>query len=133
MMSLFKQNLEYREKNNVSRKDFFQLMVQLRNGGVVEKDNQWDSIMQKDESKKFLTIEQVAAQSFVFWAAGFETSSTAMSYCLYELAVNIQCQRKVQEEIDAVLEKYEGQISYEAVQEMKYLESCMDGKYNFYY
>lgn len=30
LVSLVKQNLEYREKNNVIRKDFFQLLIQLR-------------------------------------------------------------------------------------------------------
>lgn len=29
-ISVVKQNLEYREKNNVSRKDFFQLLIQVR-------------------------------------------------------------------------------------------------------
>lgn len=127
MLSLVKQNLEYREQNNISRKDFFQLMVQLRNGGMVEKDGQWDSVMQQDETKKFLSIEQVAAQSFVFWAAGFETSSTAMSYCLYEFAKNEECQQKAQQEIDELLQQNNGVITYDIVQEMQYLENCIDG------
>lgn len=33
--SMVKQTLEYREKNNVYRKDFFQLLIQLRNTGAV--------------------------------------------------------------------------------------------------
>lgn len=32
--SVVEQNLDYREKNNIVRKDFFQLLVQLRNSGV---------------------------------------------------------------------------------------------------
>lgn len=64
----------------------------------------------------------------MFLIAGFETSSTTMSYCLYELARNPDCQRKAQKEIDEILEKHNGQITYESLSEMQFLESCIDGK-----
>jgi len=128
ILSMVKQSLEYREKNNVTRKDFLQLMVQLRNTGQVQSDGVWETKITHDESKKTLTIEQVAAQSFIFLLAGFETSSTTMSYCLYELARNPECQRKVQKDIDDVLDKHNGQITYESVSEMQFLENCIDGR-----
>ncbi|XP_023159272.1 probable cytochrome P450 6a14, partial [Ceratitis capitata] len=46
-----------------------------------------------------LTLLQMAAQAFVFFAAGFHTSSTTMSFCLYELAMNQAIQDKLREEI----------------------------------
>lgn len=58
---------------------------------------------------------------------GFETSSSTMSFCLYELAKNPDIQRKVQEEIDEVTARYNGQITYDSIMEMKYLEMCMEG------
>jgi cytochrome P450 family 6 len=60
--------------------------------------------------------------------AGFETSSTTLSFCLYELAVNPSIQTKLREEIDVTLEKFGGQITYDAVQGMKYLSQVIDGK-----
>lgn len=69
----------------------------------------------------------MAAQTWVFYAAGFETSSSAMSFCLYELAKNQEIQEKVQMEIDEIINKHDGQITYMSVGEMKYLEACMDG------
>lgn len=69
----------------------------------------------------------MAAQAFVFYIAGFETSSSTMSFCLFELAKNPQVQRKVQEEIDQISEKYNNEITYESMSEMKYLEACIDG------
>lgn len=51
-----------------------------------------------------------------------------MSFCLYELAKNAEIQRKVHEEIDRITEKYNGQLTYDAVNDMKYLETCIDGK-----
>lgn len=127
IISMVKQNMDYREKNNVVRKDFFQLLLQLRNTGKVQMDGEWETkIVQNDSEKKF-SINQCAAQAFVFFLAGFETSSTTMSYTLYELAKNATIQKKVQKEIDETLKKHNGEITYAAVQEMKYLESCIDG------
>ncbi|XP_049762223.1 LOW QUALITY PROTEIN: cytochrome P450 6k1-like [Schistocerca cancellata] len=52
-----------------------------------------------------LSVEDMAAQAFVFFAAGFETSSTATSFTLHELALNPDIQSKLHDEIDAVLEE----------------------------
>jgi cytochrome P450 family 6 len=70
----------------------------------------------------------LAAQAFVFFAAGFETSSSTMTFCLYELAVNPDIQEILQAEIDTVLEKHDGKLSYEALQEMTYLDKTVAGK-----
>lgn len=131
MTAMVEQTMEYREKNNVVRKDFFQLLVQLRNTGNVQLDDQWETVISNDEKGKMLTIKEVTAQAFVFFLAGFETSSTTLSYCLYELARNSSIQQKVQEEIDSILQKHNGKITYDSINEMKFLECCIDGRYLF--
>lgn len=125
--SVVKQNLEHREQNNVSRKDFFQLLVQLRNNGTVQLDDQWETVIKADENQKTLSVDEIAAQTFLFFAAGFETSSTTLAFCMYELAKNQEIQGRVHDEIDRVLSKHNGEISYESILDMKYLEACIDG------
>lgn len=128
IFSMVQQSLDYREKSKVTRKDFFQLLVQLRNTGNVQSDGEWDTQITNDESNKTLSFEEVAAQTFLFLIAGFETSSSTMSYCLYELARAPEYQWKVQQEIDDVLMKHSGLITYESVSEMHLLKCCIDGK-----
>lgn len=71
----------------------------------------------------------VIAQAMTFYADGFETSSIALSFSLYEIASNKHVQEKLQQEIETVLAKYGGEITYDAVQEMTYLECVLCGWY----
>lgn len=63
--------IEYREENSVTRNDFLNLMIQLKNYGKLE--GEIESIGQ-------LSLDEIVAQCFIFFVAGYETSSTAMSY-----------------------------------------------------
>lgn len=74
-----------------------------------------------------LTFEQIAAQCFVFFLGGFETSSTTMSWTLYQLSVNEEIQEKARKEVLAVLDRHGGKITYEGLHEMKYLEQIING------
>lgn len=73
-------------------------------------------------------MAQAQAQAFAFFAAGFETTSTTISYCLYELALNPEVQEKVQSEIDEV-SKLPGGITYDRItNELEYLHMVFSGK-----
>lgn len=74
---------------------------------------------------------EAAAQVFVFFIAGFETTSTTLTYCLHELAKHPDIQKKLQEEIDKVAD-FSDIFSYENVMNMKYLDMIFCGEsYNF--
>ena len=63
----------------------------------------------------------------MFYLAGFETSSTTATHCLYELAKNQEIQDKVHEEIKNKLEEH-GDLSYECLNEMSYLHKVVCGQ-----
>lgn len=62
----------------------------------------------------------LSQSSVVFFLAGFETSSTALSYALYELACNQELQDRTRLEIEKVLAEHDGKITYEAIMSMEW-------------
>nr|CAD7194492.1 unnamed protein product [Timema douglasi] len=138
-LNVVNDTVEHREKNNISRNDFLQLLIQLKNKGHLAEDRtsgKEDSHLyykigngESRNDKEFeLNDGLLAAQCFVFFLAGFETSSTTVSFCLYELALNPEVQERLREEVDTVLHKYKGAITYEVIQEMDYLSRVVDGE-----
>lgn len=47
--------------------------------------------------------------------------------CLFEIAQNPEIQKKLHEEIDHVLAQREGELTYDSINDLKYLECCIDG------
>ena len=111
-LKIVEEAIDYRKKQHIVRHDFLQVLTELRN-----------------EDGSYLKIEEIAAQCFIFFLAGMSTSPTAISFALYELAKNEDIQESVREEVGKVLEKYQNVITYEAIQEMKYLEQVLDGEF----
>lgn len=74
-----------------------------------------------------VTDTLLTAQAFVFFIAGFETSSTTMSHTLYELAINQQIQDKLREEINQEYASHGNNLTYDNVKKMNYLDKVFKG------
>ncbi|XP_025262192.1 probable cytochrome P450 6a13 isoform X2 [Camponotus floridanus] len=103
------ETINYRETNNVIRHDFIDMLRELKKNPDKVGDIE-------------MTESLIASQAFVFFLAGFETSSTTMSHALYELALNQQIQDKLREEINQEYTKHDSNLTYENVKEMNYLD-----------
>lgn len=114
-MRVVRETLDYRRKSKIERHDFIQLLMNLE-----------ENPDGTDEEK--LTFDEIAAQAFVFFVAGFETSSTTMSFCLYELGRHLDIQEKLRDEINAAFEKNYGKLTYETMMEMPYLDKIINGE-----
>ncbi|GJQ81995.1 Cyp6a9 [Trypoxylus dichotomus] len=104
---IIKDTTEYREKNSVVRNDAIQLLLDMKNG--TSKDN-------------ILTFDELAAQAFVFFVAGFDTSSSLISFALLELAMNEDVQNELRNEINTVLRRYNGEYTYEMLGDLPYAD-----------
>lgn len=104
--------IKYREENKIVRNDYLDLLISL-----------------KSKPTKFgFNDEDVVAQAATFWLDGFETSSIAISFTLYELASNPDVQEKLREEIKNTIAKHNGELTYDIIQEMTYLDQVVCGK-----
>ncbi|KAH8254077.1 hypothetical protein KR032_008329, partial [Drosophila birchii] len=113
-----------REKENIRRNDFMDLLIDMK--------NQKQMTLENGEVVKGLTMDEVLAQAFVFFIAGFETSSSTMGYALYELAKHPHIQDKVRTELEEVLEKHNQQLTYESTKDLKYLNMVIDETLRLY-
>lgn len=59
--------------------------------------------------RRLLTNEELVAQCLLFLLAGYETTSTTLAYIMYEMSVNPEAQKRLQEEID---ELFPENVSY---------------------
>ncbi|XP_062562582.1 probable cytochrome P450 6a14 [Armigeres subalbatus] len=117
-VDVVRKTVEHREKNNITRPDFLQLLMRLKNKGTVDEN--------EEDSNETITMNEVIAQAFLFFFAGFETSSKALSFALFELAINPEIQEKTREEVQRTLAKYDGLITYEALKDMTYVEQVVN-------
>ncbi|KAL3280009.1 hypothetical protein HHI36_017517 [Cryptolaemus montrouzieri] len=109
-----RETIEYRESKNLNRNDFLQLLIQLKNNGRLEGS--------EEKPGTALTMDEAAAQAFIFFLAGFETTSTTSSFALLEMAMNYGVQEKARKEIENAMNRHGGVINYEAIQEFTYLD-----------
>lgn len=108
---IVKDNIDYREKHSVKRNDFMDILMAL----------------QKED--RSLTANEITAQAFVFFLAGFDTSSATMTCCLYELSQQPDVQRTVRQNVRDVLERHDNRLTYEAMLEMNVLDQAINGKW----
>lgn len=120
-MGMIKDIVKHREENEVKRNDFMSLLLQIKNTGKLEGE-------EKELGK--MTFNELAAQVFIFFFAGYETSSSTMTFSLYELARNPEIQNRARREIEEVLERHKGEMSYEAAMEMTYVDQIIQGKWH---
>lgn len=99
-LNTFVQTLEYRQSNNIKRNDFVSMLLRL---------------------KEFFTNEELAAEAFLVYIGGFETSSTLMTFALYELAINPNIQERLRDEIKSTTID-----SYDSLVGMKYLDMVIN-------
>ncbi|XP_075929866.1 cytochrome P450 3A8-like [Petromyzon marinus] len=122
--SIFKINLLNPLVALIGRVDFLQLMV----------DVQLSESMQKGDyphSDKYLTDSELEAQAILFLLAGYDTTSTAITFVAYSLACNPDVQTKVQQEIDTFLPD-DTLPSYEILKQMEYLDMVVSETLRMY-
>ena len=134
------ETIKQREEKNIIRPDMIHLLMEARKGKRFQEDQSVpstgfatadDQFINKNEKatpqKEHLTLDDIIAQAFVFFVAGFETVSTLLCFSAHELAEKPDLQKKLRDEVDQTIEACHGQLTYEAVAHMKYLDMVVSG------
>ncbi|XP_046747878.1 cytochrome P450 9e2-like [Diprion similis] len=114
--NLVKDTISTRIKDGIVRPDLIHLLMQAKH-------------KQGDEK---LSIDEITAQAFIFFFAGFDTASTLMSFTCHQLAVHSDIQDKLIAEIDAAYDEDGGKLSYDKVSQLKYLDMVLNETLRYY-
>lgn len=137
--SMVMHTMDEREKKQIHRPDMINILMQVRSGNLKfhqnEESKNYDAgfataddsnIGHKAPVKREWTEDEIVAQCFIFFAAGFDTASTLMSFLSYELALNQDIQQKLYDEIRAVNATLNGaRLTYDTLSKMKYLDQVI--------
>lgn len=133
--------MEERKKRGIVRPDMINILMQVRQGKLTHKaaaeqvenaytDAGFATVEESDIGKKRPQRQwsdmEIISQAFIFFAAGFEVTSTTLSFLAYELSINLDIQQKLYEEIAETDESFGGKrITYDTLQKMKYLDQVL--------
>ncbi|XP_014488280.1 PREDICTED: cytochrome P450 9e2-like [Dinoponera quadriceps] len=102
------ETIKTREEQGIVRPDMIHLLMQARS--------------KEGPNVPEMTLEDIVAQAFIFFLAGFDTSATLMCFLAHELAVHRDIQDRLFEEVELHFAEGNGEISYEAVSKMTYMD-----------
>ncbi|XP_058829307.1 cytochrome P450 6g1-like isoform X1 [Topomyia yanbarensis] len=112
LRTIIRQEIERREASGEKRGDFIDSMISLKNDGA--------TIGAKEKIP--LKDDILVAQAATFYMASFETTSSVLSFTLYELTKNPKVQHRLREEIRLCIQQHGPDLPYECLMnEMPYL------------
>ncbi|EGT31682.1 hypothetical protein CAEBREN_01158 [Caenorhabditis brenneri] len=85
----------------------------------------------EDDKTKGMTKQEVIENCFAFLLAGYETTSTAMTYCSYLLAKYPDVQEKLYQEI-VELKRSGKTLNYDSIHQIKYLDAVYKETLRYY-
>ncbi|XP_060854428.1 probable cytochrome P450 6a14 [Rhopalosiphum padi] len=119
-VSMFREVLEYRSRNNIIRNDVTQTLIKARKDLVLDNDGD-DST-----SKNKWTEMDIIGNAILMFVAGSETVSTLICFCLYELALNRNVQDRLREEIVMTKAKHGGQLNSDFLTDLRYINMVIE-------
>ncbi|KAK4887308.1 hypothetical protein RN001_003579 [Aquatica leii] len=118
--NIVEETLKLRKEKNIVRPDMINLMLETK------AKMKTDSNEFKDQHNLELTNKDMTAAAISFYFAGFDTTSTTLTFIAYELCVNPDVQNKLRAEIDETMARCNGELTFETVMNVKYLEMVIE-------
>ncbi|CAB0035755.1 unnamed protein product [Trichogramma brassicae] len=113
--------VQNREEKGSQRVDMIHMLMEAR-----RKQEGLD-----DERMIKVGIDDIIAQAFIFYSAGFDTASNLMCFLAYELARNPDIQEKARAEVDEYIAT-NGDLTYDGIKDLKYLDMVVNETLRLY-
>ncbi|XP_029155011.1 cytochrome P450 6k1-like [Nylanderia fulva] len=119
LRKVFWETINQRLESGVKKNDLIDILIELKNSDQNIEGFNFDG-------------DDLVAQAAIFFTGGFETSSTAMTFTLYELAMQPEIQNKLRKEILDALNKANDSITYDMVMSLPYLDMVVSETLRLY-
>ncbi|XP_044729768.1 cytochrome P450 9e2-like [Chrysoperla carnea] len=101
--------MEYRKtNNNCQYNDYFEHLLGLR-----------------ETYKEYEDVNNIARQLITVFFDSADTTASGITIAMFEIIRHPEVYKKLRNEIDTILLKYNGQLTVEAIQDMNYLDMCI--------
>ncbi|XP_037077826.1 cytochrome P450 6B1-like [Pollicipes pollicipes] len=84
------------------------------------------------DGRHILRDSSINSQSVLFLIVGYDTTASLLAFAAYCLATPPDVQNDAHREIDDVLQRHDGQLTYDAVAEMTYLDRVLSETLRLY-
>ncbi|CAG2104891.1 unnamed protein product, partial [Medioppia subpectinata] len=132
--TIVRQIMNGRKNSKNKFNDFLDLLINLEKNDNNEDHN--ESHMNAGEEEKtipkktlsdvnhYITEDEILANAWIFFQAGYETTATTLTFATYELALNQHIQQKLYEEIQTSVDS-KGDIDYDLLTKLPYLDAVI--------
>ena len=137
LMNKIHQILDKRLESKVQRQDYLQILLEAYDESLEETSSKEGAIdISTLKVEKKITSDEIKANLVLFLLAGFETTASSLSYCMYVMARYPAEMRKLQEEIDTHFGGLQSgetiQPDYDNIQKLQYMDMFVKEVLRFY-
>ncbi|KZC05574.1 Cytochrome P450 9e2 [Dufourea novaeangliae] len=108
---LIEDTMNHRDTKGIYRPDMLQFLMETK---------------KKSQAEGHSSTIDVPCHAFSFFFGGYDTVASQASLTVYNLATHPEIQERLQQEIDQVLEKTQGQVTYDTILGMEYLDAVLN-------
>nr|XP_034832222.1 cytochrome P450 9e2-like [Maniola hyperantus] len=113
LASILRKTRSERVSTGTRRNDFLQLLI---DASVTEKED-----IANTKNERHLDDDTVDAQALIFLIAGFETTSTLLSFAIYQMAIQPEIQNKLRDHIEEITKGED--FCYDHLVQLDYLDA----------
>ncbi|XP_043234521.1 probable cytochrome P450 6a13 [Amphibalanus amphitrite] len=108
--------IAHRAEHGSGRRDYLQLLLEIKSG----------------TGERAISDSLIATQAVMFLVGGYDTTASLLTCAGYALATNAEVQQRAQHEIDQVLARHGGHLTFDALSEMHYMDQVVSETLRLY-